>query len=209
MVHFPCQSDAACGYYNAGNGDDGVEMDFVGHTVPGHELTEGNETCNAAHGGKEYQRNRHRPGSIVGLVVIFGFVPPEDEVVHAEHVEGSHTGYHRHPYTHVGAPCIGCGEDFVLGEEAREGRNTGDCKAADEECPTGDGHVFAETTHGGVVVAVDCMNEATCSEEEERLKHSVSEEVEHCSHVSETAVMYTLDRLIVSDCQRYHHECYL
>ena len=65
----------------------------------------------------------------------------------------------------------------------------------------GDGHIFAETAHRGVVVGVYGMDEGTCTEEEERLEHGVCEQVEHGGHVSEAVVEFG-----TCHAKRYHHK---
>ena len=127
--------------------------------------------------------------------------PPEDEVVETEHIEGGHTGHERHP--HVGHPVVAeaAAEDFVLREETREGDDAGDGKTADQEGDVGDGHMLAQTVHGGVVVGADGMDESTCAKEEQSLEHGVCEEVEHRCHVAEAVV-----KLGTGNAERYHHE---
>ena len=121
-----------------------------------------------------------------GLIV--GVIPPEDEEVHAEHVEGGHAGDHHHPHTPEGAVGKACGKNLVLGEESGKRGYTGDGKTAYEECDVGYGHVFSEAAHGCVVVGVHSVDERAGSEEQEGLEHGVSEEVEHGGHVTETFV---------------------
>ena len=109
----------------------------------------------------------------------FVFLPVEDEEVDTEHVERCHTCYHRHPQAPNGALFVASHQDFVLREETCEWRNTRNCQATDKECDIADRHVFAQTVHRAVFIAVNSVNHCTGNEEEQCLEHCVSEEVEH------------------------------
>lgn len=113
------------------------------------------ETGNAADGGENHERERHGPGLVVGSVMTFGhfmFLPPEDEVVEAEHIEGGQTGHERHPEIPESGVAHRGRQDFILREESGEGDDARDSQTADEEGDMGNWHVFAETVHLGVVV---------------------------------------------------------
>ena len=68
------------------------------------------------------------------------------------------------------------------------------------------GHIFAQTAHVVAFVAVHCMYDGTCTEEEQSLEHCVCKEVEHRGHIAETTVVRIV-RSTYSEC--HHHECYL
>ena len=53
----------------------------------------------------------------------------------------------------------------------------------------GNGHILAESTHCRHFVAMNGVDNATCAEEQECLKHGVRKEVEHRSHVTQTGVV--------------------
>ena len=109
----------------------------------------------------------------------FVFLPVEDEEVDTEHVERCHTCYHRHPQAPNGALFVASHQDFVLREETCEWRNTRNCQATDKECDIADRHIFSQTVHRTVFIAVNSVNHCTGNEEEQCLEHCVSEEVEH------------------------------
>ncbi len=48
--------------------------------------------------------------------------------------------------------------------------------------------MLAQTMHGRVVVGAYGVNQSTCTEEQQRLKHSVSEQMEHTGHVTDAVV---------------------
>ena len=50
-------------------------------------------------------------------------------------------------------------------------------------------HVLAETTHQCHLVRVDGMDDTTCTQEETGLEHSMREQVEHTSHVTQLSVV--------------------
>ena len=52
-----------------------------------------------------------------------------------------------------------------------------------------DRHILAETTHQCHLVRVDSMDDTSCTEEQAGLEHSVGEEVEHTSHITQLSVV--------------------
>ncbi len=143
---------------------------------------------------------------LVAILILRILLPPENKVVKTEHIEGCETRHHCHPC----APEPMTGEHgrqhLIFREKSGERRNTGYGETSDKECPMCNRHVFAQTAHRRIVVAVDSVDERTRSEEEERLEHGVGEEVEHRGHISETGIVDTLKRLIVGTAERHHHK---
>ena len=60
-------------------------------------------------------------------------------------------------------------------------------QTGDEEGDVRDGHVFAHAAHRRHLVGVYRVDDATGAEEQQRLEHGVGEEVEHRSHVTQSA----------------------
>ena len=119
------------------------------------------------------------------------FLPEEDQVVDTEHVERCHASHHTHPQAPAQAFLIASHEYLVLAEETGKGWNTGDCQATNEECDASDGHKLVQAMHLAVLVAVNSVDDSTSAKEEQRLEHSVSEQVEHRRHVAKTCLMTT------------------
>ena len=107
------------------------------------------------------------------------FLPVEDEVIDAEHVECRHTGNNCHPNAPQRALLVACHQNLVLAEEACKWRNACNGKTANEECDAGDRHILVQAMHVRVLVAVNSVNNGTGAQEEQRLEHGVSEQVEH------------------------------
>ena len=63
-------------------------------------------------------------------------------------------------------------------------------------------HIFAKVSHLGHFVGVNGMDNATRTQEKQRFKHGVREQVEHGSHVTESGVQIDIG----GNSQRYHHE---
>ena len=141
-------------------------------------------------------------------IVNLMFLPEEDEVIDAEHVEGGHASHHRHPQSPTQAALVGSDEDLVLRPESGKGRNTGNRETADEEADARDGHELVQAVHLVVLIAVNGMDDGTGAQEEQRLEHSVGEQVEHRRHVAQAVTLVNLDERVVVGAhgQRGHHE---
>ena len=63
-------------------------------------------------------------------------------------------------------------------------------------------HIFAKISHLGHFVGVNGMDNATRTQEKQRFKHGMREQVEHGSHVTESGVQIDIG----GNSQRYHHE---
>ena len=168
-------------------------MDGVVLTVGGDEATEAAaETCKTGDGGVDTNthgddaEHNERYGhcerclmrGVVGMELLV-LCAPEDAVVKTEHIECGHGGYSCHNPSYKRTVGKACGDNLVLGAEAREERNTGDGKAGDEEGDVGDGHILAQSAHCRHLVAVDGVDDTSGTEEQAGLEHGVGEEVEH------------------------------
>ena len=156
-VHYSCKKYCKDCHCKRCGGNGCLDMDIIGLAVECNEMSERNETCHARHGCKENERKRHLPGSVVrsvmaGLFVFGVLLPPENEIVQTEHVECRKGCHHGHPCTPEPVAVEHRCDHLVLREEAREREDTGDCETADEECPVGNRHILAETTHFCIVV---------------------------------------------------------
>ena len=122
-------------------------MNRVGSSGGTYELTEvTTPPCKSGNGGidtnahrdaaEHNQRDGHRGRSLVGRVMLVGFLvlgSPEDAVIKTEHVEGGHGGNAGHNPTNPGAVLKAGGNNLILRAETREERNTGNGQTADEE----------------------------------------------------------------------------
>ena len=50
-------------------------------------------------------------------------------------------------------------------------------------------HILAQTSHQGHLVRVDSVDDTTSTEEQTSLEHSVGEQVEHTSHITQLSVI--------------------
>ena len=128
-------------------------------------------------------------------------LPPEDEVVETEHIEGGQTGHGRHPDIVEGVVQCAGGQNLVFREETGKRDDTGDGETPDKESRVSHRHAFAQTAHGGVVVAADGMNQCAGAKEEQSLEHRMGEQVEHRSHVA-----HGIMKLRTGHAERNHHE---
>ena len=119
------------------------------------------------------------------------FLPEEDEVVDTEHVERCHSCHHAHPEAPANAFLVASHENLILTEEACKRRNTCNSQATNKECNASDGHVLVQAVHLAVLIAVNSVDDCTGTQEEQCLEHSVSEQVEHRSHVAKTSLVTT------------------
>ncbi len=122
-----------------------------------------------------------------------GLPTPEDAVIQTEHIECGHSGNHCHNPTHDGAEPEAGRQYLVLGEEPGERRNTGNGKAGYQEGDMRNRHVFAQSAHGRHLVAVHRMDDASCTEEQQRLEHGVRKQVEHACHITQSAFVRVCD----------------
>ena len=72
----------------------------------------------------------------------------------------------------------------------------------------GDGHIFTQTTHFAHFVAVNCVDDATRTQEEASLKHGVGEEMEQTCHVSEGSVIINQSSFVTrkASTECHHHK---
>ena len=70
----------------------------------------------------------------------------------------------------------------------------------------GDGHILAQTSHQGHLVAVNGMDDATGAKEEAGLEHGVGEEVEHAGHIAQTAVVEVFAVAGEAYAESHHHK---
>ena len=168
-------------------------MDGVVLTVGGDEATEAAaETCKTGDGGVDTNthgddaEHNERYGhcerclmrGVVGMELLV-LCAPEDAVVKTEHIECCHGGNACHPPAAYRRILEASGDNLVLRAEAREEWNTSDGETRDKECSVSDRHILAQSTHCRHLVRVNSVDDATCSEEQTSLEHSVCEQVEH------------------------------
>ena len=71
-----------------------------------------------------------------------------------------------------------------------------------------DRHILAQTTHQRHLVTVNSVNDTSGTQEQAGLKHSVSKQVEHTSHVTQLSMVVEHGTMVTW--QRYakgnHHE---
>src|SRR5215470_4527426 len=78
----------------------------------------------------------------------------------------------------------GRGEDLVLGKEAREGWESGQPHRPHQKRNSGDEHTGGEAAHlAQVLLAVEAMDDAARTQEEERLEEGMGDEVEDAGGV--------------------------
>ena len=65
----------------------------------------------------------------------------------------------------------------------------------------GDRHILAQATHQGHLVRVNGMDDTAGTQEQAGLEHSVGEEVEHASHITQLCVV--VEQSAVMTGQRY------
>ena len=192
-------------------------MDGIGFAVGADEVAERNESGNYRNCGKEHQGNGHGKGRLVRRVLMaVAFIAcrllprlraaPENAVIQSEHIECGHGGNHRHNPTHDGAEPEAGRQYLVLGEESGERGNAGNGKAGYQEGDVRNRHVFAQAAHGGHLVAVHRMDDASCTEEQQRLEHGVRKQVEHACHITQSAFVRVCG---CTYAERYHHKAYL
>ena len=181
-------SDRDAGDHDAGDSHRCIEVDNVLSVITADELTEWDETGNTGNSRQNNQRGCHGSGSLMRFVFMFCRITPEDTEVEAEHIECGQRSDECHDPTHHRAEFKSCGEDLILTEESRERRDTCDSEAGDQEGDVCNRHLFAESAHMAHFVAVDGVDNCTGPQEEQRLEHSVSKEVEHAGHITEAVV---------------------
>ena len=73
----------------------------------------------------------------------------------------------------------------------------------------GDGHIFAQTTHFAHFVAVNGVDDATCTQEETSFEHGVGEEMEQTCHVSEGSMIINQNSFVTGKASTkcHHHKC--
>ena len=156
------------------------------------------------------QRNGHRKRSLVRCVVLVGFLvlcTPEDTVVQTEHVEGCHSSDTRHDPTYHGAVCKAGGDDLILRAKAREEGDTSDGQTRDEERDVGHRHILAQTSHQRHLVGVDSVDDTSGTEEQTSLEHSVGEQMEHTSHITQLCVVVENAMMTrQTNAQCHHHK---
>ena len=134
---------------------------------------------------------------------------PEDTEVKTEHIEGRHGGDSCHNPTHERTVGKAGRQNLILREKTGEGRNTRNGKTGYKEGNMRHGHVFAQAAHGRHLVAVDGMDDAAGTEEEQRLEHGMGEEVEHGGHVTQTTMVLMSGGDFGTYAEGHHHEGYL
>src|SRR5271165_1332835 len=82
-------------------------------------------------------------------------------------------------------------EDFILGEESREGREAGNSKRRNRHAPKGLGHVLAQAAHvAHVLFTAKAVNDGSGGKEEQRLEEGVSHEVEDARTIGRNAAAH-------------------
>ena len=142
------------------------------------------------------------------LVSLLILRTPEDTVVQAEHIEGCHGSNTCHDPSHHRTVLEAGSDNLILRAETREEGNTCDGQTADKEGDMRHRHILAQTTHQRHLVRVDSVDDTSRTEEQASLKHSVGEEVEHTSHITQLSVI--IHQCTMMTWQRYtqshHHE---
>ena len=145
---------------------------------------------------------------LVGLHILR---TPEDAVVQTEHVEGGHSSDTRHDPTNHRTVLHAGGDNLILRTETREERNSRNGQTGEEEGDVRNRHILAQTTHQSHLIRVYCMDDTTGTQEQASLEHSVGEQMEHTSHITQLSVIIHDSTMMTG--QRYtqchHHKCNL
>ena len=111
-------------------------------------------------------------GRVLSMEFLVLFTP-KDTAVKTEHIERRHCRNHCHNPTHDRAELEACRQYLIFGEEPGERGNTCNGKTCNQERDVCHRHVLAQPTHSRHLVAVYRMDNATCTEEEQRLEHGM------------------------------------
>ena len=182
-------ADTHHGYADAGQGNGPRSVDLQHLPVGRNEIAERNKASHTRDQCQDHQRNgHHRRGFMGRMMRQIGRSAPEDTEVQTEHVERRQTGREIHPSKHPRAEHVGSHQDFVLGEKAREWRNSRNGQARYHKRDVRNGHMLAQTTHLRHLVGMHRMDHRTGSQEEQRLEHGVGKQMPHTGRITQGIV---------------------